>query len=76
MNRLSRRNFLALLGGTAAAGLLGFPVACPGAYKARVVVVGGGYAGATAAKYLRLTEPRIEVILIEKKREIHILRTQ
>jgi sulfide dehydrogenase [flavocytochrome c] flavoprotein subunit len=66
MNRLSRRNFLSLLGGTAAAGLLGFPAACPGAYKARVVVVGGGYGGATAAKYLRLIDPRIEVILIEK----------
>lgn len=66
MNRLSRRNFLALLGGTAATGLLGFPAACPGAYKARVVVVGGGYGGATAAKYLRLIDPRIEVILIEK----------
>ena len=66
MNRLSRRNFLALLGGTAATGLLGFPVAAPGAYKARVVVVGGGYGGATAAKYLRLIDPRIQVILIEK----------
>lgn len=66
MNRLSRRNFLALLGGTTAAGLLGFPVASRGAYKARVVVVGGGYGGATAAKYLRLADPRIEVILIEK----------
>ena len=66
MNRLSRRNFLALLGGTAATGLLGFPVACPGAYKARVVVVGGGYGGATAAKYLRLIDPRIQVTLIEK----------
>ena len=66
MNRLSRRNFLALLGGTAATGLLGFPAACPGAYKARVVVVGGGYGGATAAKYLRLIDPRIQVILIEK----------
>lgn len=66
MNRLSRRNFLSLLGGTAATGLLGFPAACPGAYKARVVVVGGGYGGATAAKYLRLIDPRIEVVLIEK----------
>ena len=66
MNRLSRRNFLTLLGGTAATGLLGFPVAAPGAYKARVVVVGGGYGGATAAKYLRLIDPRIQVILIEK----------
>lgn len=69
MNTLSRRNFLALLGGTAATGLLGFPVASPGAYKARVVVVGGGYGGATAAKYLRLADPRIEVILIEKDRK-------
>ena len=66
MNRLSRRNFLALLGGTTAAGLLGFPPVSRGAYKARVVVVGGGYGGATAAKYLRLADPRIEVILIEK----------
>jgi sulfide dehydrogenase [flavocytochrome c] flavoprotein subunit len=29
-------------------------------------VVGGGYGGATAAKYLRLIDPRIQVILIEK----------
>ena len=66
MKQRSRRNFLTLLGGTAAAGLLGFPAACPGAFKARVVVVGGGYGGATAAKYLRLADPRIEVILIER----------
>jgi len=66
MNTLSRRNFLAALGATAATGLLGFPVVSRGAYKARVVVVGGGYGGATAAKYLRLADPRIEVILIEK----------
>ncbi len=68
MKRMSRRNFLALLGSTAAAGMLGFPgITCAGKYKARVVIVGGGYAGATAAKYLRLQDPRIEVILIEKK---------
>jgi sulfide dehydrogenase [flavocytochrome c] flavoprotein subunit len=34
--------------------------------KARVVVVGGGYGGATAAKYLRLLDPAIEVTLIER----------
>ncbi|MGB7933760.1 MAG: FCSD flavin-binding domain-containing protein [Gammaproteobacteria bacterium] len=67
MKRISRRNFLALLGSTAAAGMLGFPGAYAGTYKARVVIVGGGYAGATAAKYLRLADPLIEVILIEKK---------
>jgi len=66
MNTLSRRNFLAAFGATAAAGLLGFPAFSRGAYKARVVVIGGGFGGATAAKYLRLADPRIEVILIEK----------
>ena len=33
----------------------------------RVVVVGGGWGGATAAKYLRLLDPAIEVVLIEPK---------
>jgi NADPH-dependent 2,4-dienoyl-CoA reductase/sulfur reductase-like enzyme len=32
----------------------------------RVVIIGGGFAGATAAKYLRLWGPHIEVILIER----------
>src|SRR5437899_7997914 len=31
----------------------------------RVIVVGGGWGGATAAKYVRLADPSIEVILIE-----------
>jgi sulfide dehydrogenase [flavocytochrome c] flavoprotein chain len=33
---------------------------------ARVVVIGGGYGGATAAKYIRKWEPRIEVTLVER----------
>lgn len=33
---------------------------------ARVVVIGGGYGGATAAKYIRQWEPRIEVTLVER----------
>lgn len=32
----------------------------------RVVVIGGGYGGATAAKYLRLWEPRLDVTLVER----------
>jgi len=32
---------------------------------ARVVVVGGGFGGATCAKYLRRAEPKLEVTLIE-----------
>lgn len=34
--------------------------------KARVVVVGGGYGGITAAKYIKKQNPDISVILIEK----------
>ncbi len=34
----------------------------------RVVVIGGGWGGATAAKYVRLAEPAIEVILLEPNR--------
>jgi NADPH-dependent 2,4-dienoyl-CoA reductase/sulfur reductase-like enzyme len=35
----------------------------------RVVIIGGGFAGATAAKYLRLWAPHIEVILIERNQQ-------
>jgi sulfide dehydrogenase [flavocytochrome c] flavoprotein subunit len=65
----NRRLFLQTLGLTALA-----TAACTaqssrsdGAPLARVVVVGGGYGGATTAKYLRLLDPRIAVTLIEPK---------
>jgi NADPH-dependent 2,4-dienoyl-CoA reductase/sulfur reductase-like enzyme len=35
----------------------------------RVVVVGGGWGGATAAKYVRLADPSIEVVLLEPNRK-------
>jgi NADPH-dependent 2,4-dienoyl-CoA reductase/sulfur reductase-like enzyme len=63
---MQRRQFLrAGAAGLAVAGLAGcagLPGAAP---KARVVVVGGGFGGATAAKYVRLYDPSIEVILVE-----------
>src|SRR5437667_11731806 len=31
----------------------------------RVIVIGGGWGGATAAKYVRMEDPSLEVILIE-----------
>lgn len=34
--------------------------------KARVVVIGGGYGGATAAKYIRMWGPHIEVVMVER----------
>jgi sulfide dehydrogenase [flavocytochrome c] flavoprotein subunit len=63
--RMDRRQFLkAVSAGVAATSLAGCAVA-PAAAKARVVVVGGGYGGATAAKYVRLLDPDIEVTLVE-----------
>src|SRR5207245_11589459 len=35
----------------------------------RVVVIGGGWGGASAAKYVRLADPASEVILLEPKEE-------
>lgn len=32
----------------------------------RVVVIGGGFGGATAAKYLKMLDPKIEVVLIDQ----------
>lgn len=62
-----RRDFLKLLGGGAAAGV--FPGLARAATPAqgRVIVIGGGYAGATMAKYLRLWGgERLEIVLVEK----------
>jgi NADPH-dependent 2,4-dienoyl-CoA reductase/sulfur reductase-like enzyme len=62
---LQRRSFLQ---GAAAAGVLGLSACATTGVpsKARVLVVGGGYGGATAAKYVRLlSDYRIEVVLVE-----------
>jgi sulfide dehydrogenase [flavocytochrome c] flavoprotein chain len=63
---MKRRSFL---NSSAALGLLGLSgCATPSRVpeSARVVVVGGGYGGATAAKYVRLlSDNKIDVVLIE-----------
>jgi len=59
---MKRREFLKLAG---AASLAGCASATPS--KARVVVVGGGYGGATAAKYIRMWDPAIDVVLVERE---------
>ena len=58
---MKRRDFIKLAGAASLAGCAGVTPA-----KARVVVVGGGFGGATAAKYLRLWDPTIEVVLVER----------
>src|SRR5262245_66218785 len=58
---MRRRDFLKLAGAVSLAGC-----ATPTPSKARVVVVGGGFGGATAAKYIRLWDPSIDVVLVER----------
>ncbi|HEX7007657.1 MAG TPA: FAD-dependent oxidoreductase, partial [Alphaproteobacteria bacterium] len=59
----SRRGFTALVGAGMVAAAL--PRRTRAETRARVVVIGGGFGGATAAKYLRLLDPAIEVTLVE-----------
>ena len=58
---MKRRDFLKVSAALALAGC-----ATPGGSKARVVVIGGGYGGATAAKYIRMWDPGIEVVMVER----------
>lgn len=63
----NRRDFIRLGGGASAAlatGIAGFPSIARAAGR-RVVVVGGGVGGGTAAKYLRKFDPSLEVTLVE-----------
>ena len=64
----NRRDFLKIA--AASATLLGLPLGAKAASltKGRVVVIGGGYAGATAAKYLRLwSQGGIQVTVVEPR---------
>ncbi|HEX9462382.1 MAG TPA: FCSD flavin-binding domain-containing protein [Alphaproteobacteria bacterium] len=65
---LSRRRFAGLAMSTAAAGVVGACAAIDPPARARVVIIGGGFGGATAAKYLRLADPDIAVTLLEPNR--------
>lgn len=67
MSKLTRRTFNRLLAAGAAASALGAPIIARAA-KARVVVVDGGFGGATAAKYVRLLDSTLDVTLVEPNR--------
>lgn len=63
---MERREFLKWVGvSAAAAGLTGCASSGSGG-AGRVVVIGAGYGGATAAKYVKLWAPDIDVTLIER----------
>ena len=63
-----RRQFLQA-GGAGLALTLAGCATTPTGPKARVAVVGGGFGGATAAKYVRMLDPAIEVTMIEPNSE-------
>ena len=67
MTEFTRRYINKGLGATAALGALAISGgrALAAAGKAQVVVVGGGFGGATAAKYIKRFDPSISVILVE-----------
>src|SRR5262245_57179643 len=64
MKRTSRREFIKRAAAGASAALFPLPAIAQGA-GGRVVVVGGGFAGATTARALKKLDPRITVTLVE-----------
>jgi sulfide dehydrogenase [flavocytochrome c] flavoprotein subunit len=65
-SRYTRRNFLRQA--AAMAGATAFGCAAVSNANAKVVVVGGGYGGATAARYIgKWSEGRIDVTLVERE---------
>lgn len=65
MRQFNRRRFIQAFVAASAAPALSFPIIARAGAKARVVVIGGGYGGATAAKYVKLLDASIDVTLIE-----------
>ncbi len=68
--KITRRGFVKGAGAATAVGMFGVPYLALGAAK-KVVVVGGGTGGATAAKYLRMADPSLDVTLIEADKYYH-----
>lgn len=62
---IKRRDFLKNGAAGIALATFGGCASIGGQARAKVVVVGGGYGGATAAKYIRMFDPTIEVTLVE-----------
>jgi sulfide dehydrogenase [flavocytochrome c] flavoprotein subunit len=69
MTMISRRNFNKLIGAAGALPLLG--VAACEETSARVVIVGGGFGGASAARFLKRMDPKLSVVLIEAGKSFH-----
>ncbi len=66
MSQITRRHFVLSAGALGAASALGWPKIGQGKPLGRVVVIGGGFGGASCAKYLRRLSSDIDVTLIER----------
>lgn len=64
MKNITRRNFGKLVGTAGIASSIVMPSVLLGA-SSKVVVIGGGFGGATAAKYIRKLDSTIDVTLVE-----------
>lgn len=70
MTRMSRRRALGCI--TAGGAALAMPaIVHAHAGSARVVIVGGGFGGATAARYLKMRAPEVRVTLVEPSRRFY-----
>lgn len=70
---MNRRNFIKSVSMAAGLGMASFSIIAHAGELLpkkgrRVVVVGGGYGGTIAAKYIRMSDPSIEVVLIERNK--------
>src|SRR5215468_11062856 len=63
-SRPSRRQLVATAAAAACGSMLPRPLVAQGA-QPRIVVIGGGFAGATAARFLKRTDSRLNVTLVE-----------
>jgi sulfide dehydrogenase [flavocytochrome c] flavoprotein subunit len=70
MQDMNRRDFIRLLGVTGAVSgmtVMGIPTSVLAKASGKVIVVGGGFGGATCAQYLKRWGPDIDVTLIERE---------
>lgn len=71
---MNRRSFMKLMGAATGVSLAGVPYISSAAEMMaktgrRVVVVGAGFGGSIAAKYIRMSDPTIEVVLIDRDKK-------
>ncbi len=70
MTTQNRRNFIKATSAVTGAAITGFPAIAKAMGQNNVVVIGGGYGGATAARYvMRWGGPKFRVSLIERNNE-------